>query len=302
MLKKFIFILFCSLFFSLVFGESGTKLKVKQYSKLRVAVLDFNSAGIDAGMAATATETMITEIVNTNYFKVIERSQMKKILNEQGFQMSGAVEMSQAVEAGKLLSAHSVLMGTISKVGESFLINARIVDIEKGETLTAEKSMVKTPEEMILTCESVAKKLIEKMKTRAEQLKMDAVWSVIYRQKPINDFISAKEINELGSVAGFAVSSAPVVVKEGDFAELKNRTNKNLLLVIKVNYTIPENINGIEISNSTVEAELIYLPENTIVFSEKGEGKGALFNSEEVVKEGLRKAWKNLIEKLKNQK
>ena len=58
-------------------------------------------------------------MINTGQYVVIERNEMSKILNEQGFQMTGCTDVSCAV-GGKLMSARKMLVGTIMKIERKY--------------------------------------------------------------------------------------------------------------------------------------------------------------------------------------
>lgn len=98
----------------------------------RLAVMDFQAKGIPAGIAQNVSELVRTELINSNRYIIIERAQMDQILKEQGIQQSGCTEISCAVQAGQILSANKILIGSIMKIGKNIVISGRIVDVEKG--------------------------------------------------------------------------------------------------------------------------------------------------------------------------
>lgn len=105
--------------------------------KIRIAVSDFKAVGVPGTTSATISNMIRTEISNIGTFKVLERSQMDKILKEQGFQQTGCVDTECAVKIGKILSAQKMLIGEVSKMGaSSIIITGRIVDIESGTAET----------------------------------------------------------------------------------------------------------------------------------------------------------------------
>ena len=113
-----------------------------QESKLpMVAVLPFTSRVLDSSAIDGLTSAMNSELINTGKFRVMERSQMDGILKEQGFQQSGACDGSEcAVEVGKLLSVDQMVLGTIAKVGNTYSLSARLVNVQTGEVI---KSLTK---------------------------------------------------------------------------------------------------------------------------------------------------------------
>ena len=79
--------------------------------KTTVAVLEFEGRGINQMEAATLTDRMMSELVNTNAVIMVERNQMDEILNEQGFQQSGCTSSECAAEVGALLGVQNMVSG-----------------------------------------------------------------------------------------------------------------------------------------------------------------------------------------------
>jgi curli biogenesis system outer membrane secretion channel CsgG len=102
-----------------------------------VAVMRFESFSIDSGGSMVITDIFTNQIQANGKYRVMERSQMNKILSEQGFQNSGACNSTEcAVEIGRLLSIDKMFIGSIGKLGESWFINVRLIDIKTGEILS----------------------------------------------------------------------------------------------------------------------------------------------------------------------
>lgn len=100
--------------------------------KMRIAVMDFQAGGVSKEFAKNVTELIRGEMIDSNKFTVIERSQMDKIFQEQGFQQSVCGDVSCAVEAGRMLAARKMLIGTVMRIEKKFYISGRIVDVERG--------------------------------------------------------------------------------------------------------------------------------------------------------------------------
>ena len=98
-----------------------------------VAIIDFEGIGITEGEARALTQRLTSEIIVIGKFTVVERSEMKRLLNEQKFQYSGCVDVSCAVEIGKLLGAKSMIVGSVSKLGNTYSIDSRLIDVKTGE-------------------------------------------------------------------------------------------------------------------------------------------------------------------------
>ena len=132
---------------------------------MRLAVVEFQKgSGVSKDLAKDISELMYTELVNTGYFTVIERSQMKSVLKEHELKLTGIMEdTTDAVEFGKLLSANKILTGRVTKIGKTYLINARIIDIEKGEVEFAEKKESPSKSGLIKQTAALVKKLSERI-------------------------------------------------------------------------------------------------------------------------------------------
>jgi curli biogenesis system outer membrane secretion channel CsgG len=129
-------------------------------SKPRIGVAEFKndtSAGWWYGGAGTDLSSMLTnELAGTEKFRVVERSKLEHVLNEQDLGASGRVSKSSAAKIGRLTGAQYLVMGTVSAYSENasgggggigfrgihlggkkqdayMAIDLRVVDTETGE-------------------------------------------------------------------------------------------------------------------------------------------------------------------------
>lgn len=135
-----------------------------EQDKMRIAIMDLGASAVSPETAKMVSDLLRTELFNTGLFTVIERAEMEKILKEQGFQQSGCTENECAVQFGKMLSARKVLVGTVGKLGDSYIINARIVDVEKGVMEFAENTKVQSESDLDIGCKTFAIKLANRIK------------------------------------------------------------------------------------------------------------------------------------------
>jgi TolB-like protein len=128
MRKNVFYLIF--LFIFMIFNENS-------YSgeKLTVAILDLTAKGVPNIISNAITDVIRSEFVNIGNFTVVERSQMKAVLEEQGLQMTGCTDSACAVQFGKILSARRIVIGEVNKIGSSILITARYVDVQTGESM-----------------------------------------------------------------------------------------------------------------------------------------------------------------------
>jgi TolB-like protein len=102
--------------------------------KANIAVMPFSNLNISEAEANALTARLVGGLHDLSIYDVLEREQMRNILKEQGFQRTGACdETSCLVEVGKLLSVEKVVGGSISKTGEMYTVQARIIDLQTGK-------------------------------------------------------------------------------------------------------------------------------------------------------------------------
>jgi Protein of unknown function (DUF2380)/PEGA domain len=101
-----------------------------------VAVADLLPRGVTPSEAAVVTERVRSQLQQTGKVRVLERTEMDKILKEQSLQKSGACIRNDCAGAlGKLLAVDRMAVGYVGKVGDFYTIGVRLVDVETGEML-----------------------------------------------------------------------------------------------------------------------------------------------------------------------
>ena len=102
-------------------GATPRTLPAYNYSgkKIPIVVMDFETRVPGQGyqVGHGASDMLITALVKTKKYKVYERDRLNSIMKEQNLQMSGAVDMSTAVQIGKLVGAKYILTGAVTEFG-----------------------------------------------------------------------------------------------------------------------------------------------------------------------------------------
>lgn len=103
-----------------------------------LAVMDIDGKRLENMDLGVLRDALTVEFQNSGKVRVMERSQMNTILKEQGFQQSGSCDASEcAVEMGKLLSVDRMVLGSLGKLGETWSMTLRLVNVQTGEVLTS---------------------------------------------------------------------------------------------------------------------------------------------------------------------
>jgi hypothetical protein len=97
---------------------------------IRIAVFDVD-VGPDLGAEGPAvTDQLNTMLSALPQVTLVNRDQIKKVAEEHQIGLSGLVENSSAVKLGKFLSAQYIIVGRASKIGQTFYLVLRVVDVE----------------------------------------------------------------------------------------------------------------------------------------------------------------------------
>ncbi len=145
---------------------AGTCNAWAEFKKTKVAVSDFavlSGSGPQAKeMGAIVAEWFTTALVKTGRFDVIERTLLKKILQEQKLEMTGLLDESTASKVGKLLGVKSIISGSVVMLPHTTEINARIIDVQTACIKDAESvSSASTSQLQDLVAE-MAQRIIKK--------------------------------------------------------------------------------------------------------------------------------------------
>lgn len=141
-MKNLMFILIAA-----IMGFTPERSLSAQDKKPLVAVLDLQvTGGILKSEALALSDRLRSEMQNLKKFDLIERSQMDALLKEQEFSMSEFSE-DAAAKAGKLLSAEQVVVGTIGKVGRTYTVDVRLIDVTSGKVVNSSQQDYDGPTE-----------------------------------------------------------------------------------------------------------------------------------------------------------
>jgi len=137
----------------------------------RIAVIEFKSKAENQWWyhngSAAAQDVFVTELVKSGRFRVVEREQLAALMQEKNLALSGDIDPSTAVRAGKLLGVDYLLTGSVTEYGVSetnvntpggfgrgryipgvsvgkknfvAAMNARLIETETGEILWADEA------------------------------------------------------------------------------------------------------------------------------------------------------------------
>jgi len=120
-------------------------LQSQETKKATAAVLDFKiTQGLSPGEGVTLTNKFRSSLAKTQVYDVLERSDMEAIMKEQDMSLSELCDNTDcAVEVGKLLVAKKMVIGEIGKIGSTYSVTTRVIDVSSGKVDFAESEQYK---------------------------------------------------------------------------------------------------------------------------------------------------------------
>lgn len=117
-------------------GELSKQISdgLTENQKQTIAVVEFvDLEGRVTNFGRFVAEELITRLYQTKKFKVIERQLLNKIVAEQKLSLGGMIDQTSAQKLGKLLGVDAIASGTVTDLGKSLRINARLISTGTGE-------------------------------------------------------------------------------------------------------------------------------------------------------------------------
>jgi len=103
-----------------------------QLDKKTMAVLNFKGIGINTLEAVTLTDIFNAEITKTNISSLIDRSEVKVSLKNQGLDQSSCLSAECISKVGAALEVELIMTGVINKNNESFNLEIKIFEVSKA--------------------------------------------------------------------------------------------------------------------------------------------------------------------------
>ena len=128
-------------YFSRVKSTANVYARQSQSGVLKIAVMPFKASTELIG--GSVSDMVVTELLRTQKYSLVERSQMNRVLGEAELKLSGLSE-SKAVEVAKLMGAEGVVIGTVdeyatqAKGGDTYAVvglSIRLIDCSTAKII-----------------------------------------------------------------------------------------------------------------------------------------------------------------------
>jgi len=118
-------------------GAEGSAKGIANGDSPVVLVSQLAGQGVTPEEAALVTDMVRRELMATGKFRVIDRSDMDKVLAQKASQLAGLSADAESVQFGKLLNAQLAGTGSFGKLMGSYVLSFRLVSVETGEATNA---------------------------------------------------------------------------------------------------------------------------------------------------------------------
>jgi hypothetical protein len=108
--------------------EAAAQMETKIPSKTMVALVSVASPS--TAFSAQVLTRLESAIVSGGKLVVVDRANLDKIREEQGFQLSGEVDDESAKSIGKLLGAGAIVTGSLTDLGDVYSLTLKAINIE----------------------------------------------------------------------------------------------------------------------------------------------------------------------------
>ncbi len=129
--------------------------------KTRLVVYDFDAPEQYKPSALILTDALREEFFQLRRFTLVNRENLKQVLQEMALQQTGLIDEKDAIKTGKGLAANQVVTGRLSLLGKTIIMQAKRIDVETLETLgiASEKSFKGREEEIMDKLPAFARQL-----------------------------------------------------------------------------------------------------------------------------------------------
>ncbi len=143
-----------------------------------LAVFAFSDAQLDSSenqLGEALAEMLATSLINRGAYRIIERSQLHRVMQEQALGQTGALETETVVAVGSLLGAQAVVVGSLNRPANIYEADARILSVGTGEAFAASYAKTNSSAQLRHLAETLAHDLSGKAGMISSRAKKDSV-------------------------------------------------------------------------------------------------------------------------------
>ncbi len=180
----------------------------------RISVYGLKPVGVSRELAVSIQEQLESNLLTYGRYEVLSRSDIDLILQESRFQQSGVcTDRSCLVEASSVLGVEKLVTGTISKVGSTYNLVLKLIDIHSA---TLESSANQRHAGSVDNLLDVSERLLDSLLQGRGETPIDTIVQTVVKTRTdtvtVRDTVWALAEPELPPVPEPAVADTPGTV------------------------------------------------------------------------------------------
>jgi hypothetical protein len=115
--------------------EKALRAEAQPEARKRLAVYDLDSVPQYRIVALILSEALREELLKLRLYRLVNRENIVKVLEEMALQETGLVDEKAAVKAGKGLAAQQIVLGRYGTLGKTSVLQAKRLEVETQSDL-----------------------------------------------------------------------------------------------------------------------------------------------------------------------
>lgn len=135
-----------------------------------LAVIPFSERGAGVtGYGNKISDFLLTSLAENPDLVVVDRTDLKNVLDEQKLNLSGLVKADEALQVGRLTGAKILISGSVVELDSTLVLSARLTGTETGR-LVAASVKGKSSDDLADLAAQLAEKVLSTVSKRSEEL------------------------------------------------------------------------------------------------------------------------------------
>jgi uncharacterized protein YjdB len=109
-------------------AETAGRMETRLKEGTKIALINFSSSS--AQLSEYVLEGISLHLVNDGKLIVVDRANLDRVRQEQGFQLSGEVSDESAKAIGQMLGADAIVTGSLTNIGREYRINMKAISVD----------------------------------------------------------------------------------------------------------------------------------------------------------------------------
>jgi TolB-like protein len=109
-------------------AETAGRMETRLNEGTKIALINFSSSS--AQLSEYVMEGISLHLVNSGKLIVVDRANLDRVRQEQGFQLSGDVSDESAKAIGQMLGADAIVTGSLANIGREYRINLKAISVD----------------------------------------------------------------------------------------------------------------------------------------------------------------------------